>query len=252
MKLANKTILVTGASAGIGRELAVRLAQRNNRLVLIARREQLLRELIEILPPHPNSHLSYSCDVAEFSAVKKMCEYFNAKAIAFDCLILNAGIGSKFDVRKLNLADFQKVFDVNFLSNVHILKYLLPSMIDRRCGLVALVSSLAGYRGMPKSAPYAASKAALINLAESLRLDLWNTGIKVTLISPGFVKTPMTDKNDYYMPFLIPVEKAAKIIIKGLEKEKTEIHFPYRLSLLAKFGKLLPNNFYAFLMHGRK
>jgi len=220
MKIANKTILLTGASAGMGRELAVQLAQRNNRLVLIARREKLLKELIDTFPAHPDRHFYFACDVADFVAVQKLCEDFRQQEIVFDCLILNAGIGSNFEVQDIDLIDFEKVLDVNFLSNVHILKYLLPPMINRHDGLIAIIASLAGYRGMPKSAPYAASKAALINFTESLRLDLWQTGIKVVLVSPGFVKTPMTDKNQFTMPFMIPVEKAARIIIRGLEKNE--------------------------------
>jgi short-subunit dehydrogenase len=252
MKLENKTILVTGASTGIGRELAIQLTKKNNRLVLIARREQLLRELIASLPNHPDEHIYFPCDVSDSKTVEKVCKTLTNQAIVFDVLILNAGIGGGFDVSDIDLDNFHKIFYINFFSNVLFLKHLLPPMINQQFGLVSAVSSLAGYRGMPKSAPYSTSKAALSTLIESLRIDLWNSGVKVSLISPGFVKTPMTDKNDYYMPFLIPVEKAVKIIIKGLEKEKTEIHFPYRFSLLAKLAKLLPNNFYAKVMQGRK
>ncbi|MBC8182269.1 SDR family NAD(P)-dependent oxidoreductase [candidate division KSB1 bacterium] len=252
MKLQNKTILITGASTGIGKELAIQLAEKDNRLVLIARRENLLQQLIESLPKHPDGHLHFPCDVSDLKSVQKICTNLIKQAIIFDVLILNAGIGGGFDVSNIDIKNFRKIFDINLFGTIYFLKHLLPPMIERQTGLVSAVSSLAGYRGMPKSAPYSTSKAALSTLMESLRIDLWNSGVKVSLISPGFVKTPMTDLNDYYMPFMIPVEKAAKIIIKGLEKEKTEIHFPYRLSLLVKLFKLLPNNFYAKMMQGRK
>jgi len=252
LKLEYKTILITGASTGIGRELAFQLAEKNNRLVLIARREQLLQQLTASLPEHSEKHLYFPCDVSDFEAIQSISKSLKKQSIVFDVLIFNAGIGGGFDVINIDTKSFQKIFDVNFVSNIYFLKHLLPLMIERQSGIVAAVSSLAGYRGMPRSAPYSASKAALSILMESLRIDLWNSGVKVSLISPGFVKTPLTDKNNYYMPFIIPVEKAATIIINGLEKEKTEIHFPYRFSLLAKLGKLLPNNFYAKIMQGRK
>ena len=252
MKLQNKTILITGASAGIGKELAIQLAEKNNRLVLIARRKNLLEELFASLPNHPDGHLYFPCDVSDFQALQNTCNSLTKRAIVFDVLILNAGIGGGFNVSDIDIKNFNKIFDVNFFSNIYFFKYLLPPMMEQQAGLVSAVSSLAGYRGMPKSAPYSTSKAALSTLMESLRIDLWNSGVKVSLISPGFVKTPMTDKNDYYMPFMISVEKAAKIIIKGLEKEKTEIHFPYSFSFLAKLAKLLPDNLYAKMMQGRK
>jgi len=252
MKLQNKTILITGASTGIGRELAIQLAGKNNRLVLVARRKQLLQELTTSLSKHPEGHLYFPCDVSDFNAVQKVCNSLTNRAVIFDVLIFNAGIGGGFKVSDIDIENFHKIFDINFFGNIYFLKYLLPPMINKGNGLVSAVSSLAGYRGMPKSAPYSTSKAALSTLMESLRIDLWNSGVKVSLISPGFVKTPMTDLNDYYMPFMIPVEQATKIIIKGLEKEKTEIHFPLRFSILAKFSKLLPNNFYAKMMQGKK
>ncbi len=252
MKLQNKTILITGASTGIGKELAIQLAEKENRLVLIARRENLLKELIVSLPNHRDGHLYFSCDVSDLKSVQKICTNLTKQKIIFDVLILNAGIGGGFDVSNIDLEKFHKIFDINFFGIIYFLKHLLPPMIEQQAGLVSAVSSLAGYRGMPKSAPYSTSKAALSTLMESLRIDLLNSSVKVSLISPGFVKTPMTDLNDYYMPFMIPVEKAAKIIIKGLEKEKTEIHFPFRFSLLAKLVRLFPNNLYAKMMQQRK
>ena len=252
MEMIDKTILLTGASTGIGKQLAIDLAEKHNRLVLIARREHLLKELVSSLPVHNEGHLYYACDVSDFSAVDKICLELNNKNIVFDILIMNAGIGGVFHVHEIDIEKFHQIMDTNFTGNLYFFKHLLPPMILRKSGLVTAVSSLAGYRGTPRSAPYSASKAALSILMECLRIDLLKSGIKVTLISPGFVETPMTDKNKFKMPFMITAKKASKIIINGLKNEKTEIHFPYRLSLIAKIGKLLPNNFYAKLMQGRK
>ncbi len=252
MKLNNKTILITGASSGIGKELAVQLAARGNRLLLIARRENLLKELIESLDTENSPHRYFPCDVAEAQAVESVCQQLLSENILPDVLLFNAGIGGKFNVRNIDVPRFEQTYRVNLFSVIYFLRHLLPPMLERDSGIVAAVGSLAGSRGMPRSAAYSSSKAALGILMESLRVDLWKTKIKVCLISPGFVKTPMTDKNTHPMPFMLPVEKAAKIIIRGLEKEKAEIHFPYRLSLIAKAGKLLPDNLYAKIMHGRK
>ncbi|NOZ60996.1 MAG: SDR family NAD(P)-dependent oxidoreductase [Calditrichaeota bacterium] len=252
MKLGNKTILITGASSGIGRELAFQLANRGNRLLLIARREELLKEISGALSSAALPHRYFSCDVADAAAVEKICRKILSDELLPDVLIFNAGVGGLFEIENIDSDRFEQIFRVNLFSVVYFLRHLLSPMLERNSGMIAAVGSLAGSRGMPRSAPYASSKAALGILLESLRIDLWKTKIKVSLISPGFVKTPMTDKNTHPMPFLITVEKAVKIIIRGLENEKTEIHFPKRLSFIAKAGKLLPNKIYAQIMQGRK
>lgn len=252
MKLENKTVLITGASSGIGRELARQLAEKENRLLLLARRENLLRELVESLNQSSFSHYYFPCDVGDEKAVAGICQRILTEDIVPDVLIFNAGMSETFNIRKIDAEKFQQIYRVNVFSVIYFLQYLLPPMLERNSGMIAAVGSLAGYRGMPRSAAYSSSKAALIALIDSLRIDLWSTKIKVSLISPGFVKTPMTEGNRHPMPFILSVEKAARIIIRGLEKEKSEIHFPKRLSLIAKIGKLLPNNFYAKIMHGKK
>ncbi len=249
MHLRNRTILITGASSGIGRELALQLAGRNNHLILLARRLGLLEQLAKELPAHPLGHRIMACDVADPDEVQAALA---ALHIVPDVLLLNAGVAGGFNARQMDVPAMRRQFEVNFWGVVHVLSQMLPAMLQKGDGLIAVTGSLAGYRGMPGSAPYSASKAALARLVESLRIDLLHSGIRFTLISPGFVKTPMTDLNKYYMPFLMPVEKAAKIIISGLEKEKTEIHFPYRLSLLAKMAQWLPNRFYARVMSLKK
>ncbi len=251
MKLNRKTVLITGASSGIGEAVARELAAKDCRLILIARRGELLKNLIDSIP-NSGDHIYFPYDVSQKRAVENVCQELLDKNIQIDVLLLNAGISGPFDVNNIDLERFLKIYDVNLFSVVNFVKYLVPPMIDRKEGLIAATGSLAGFRGMPKSAPYSSSKAALATFLESLRIDLWPTGVKVTLISPGFVKTPMTDNNKFYMPFMLAAERAAKIIIRGLEKEKTEIHFPYKLSMPAKLGKLLPDKVYAKMMQGRK
>jgi short-subunit dehydrogenase len=252
MMLNNKTVLITGASSGIGCELAQQLGARGCRLVLIARRKALLEKVAGMLPTHALGHRVYPCDVADESAVKSACRKMIEERIEPDVLILNAGLSGGFSAREMDLEAIHYQFNVNFFGAVTFMKFLLPGMIERGTGLVAAMGSLAGYRGMPKSATYSASKAALANFIESMRIDLLHSGVKFVQISPGFVRTPMTDKNRFFMPFMISVERAVRIIIRGLEKEKPEIHFPYRMSLLAKVGRHLPYNVYAKMMQNRK
>lgn len=245
MNIHNKNILITGASSGIGRELAMQLAKQGNRLFLVSRRTALLEGLANTMPNHSLGHKFFSCDVTQSDQWAAVHEYFFEQAIRPDVLILNAGIGGGFNAAQINMVDMRRQVEVNFWGVVQPLSLFLPEMIKHREGLVAVMGSLAGYRGLPNSAPYSISKAALAILVECLRIDLYKSGIHFTLISPGFVKTPMTDLNRFPMPFLMPVEKAARIIIRGLEKKKTEIHFPYRLSLLVKAAQWLPNKWYA-------
>lgn len=219
--------------------------------MLIARRKELLDALVETLPTSLASHLVFQCDVGEAAQVRSVCEQLKRKQVAVDVAILNAGLSRKFNYDPLIIDDIKTTFAVNFFGVVYFIAQLLPQMLVRNTGLIAATGSLAGYRGMPGAASYSASKAALATFLESLRIDLLKTGIQVTHIAPGFVRTPMISKNRFTMPFVLTVEKAAQIIIRGLEKRKIEIHFPYRLSLPAKLAKLLPNRFYAWLMHGR-
>lgn len=245
--LSGKNILISGASSGIGQELAKQLAAKGNRLFLMARRQDLLHDLVQQLAPHAQGHRYYLCDVSHRSQVQEVCRRILDETSELDLLILNAGVGGGFDSLHMDVDNMRYQFDVNFWGVVYPLANLLPGMAARRTGQVAVMSSLAGYRGLPRSAPYSASKAALRNLTESLRIDLQQAGITFSLISPGFVKTPMTDLNDFYMPFMMTVDKAGRIIIRGLEKQKTEIHFPYRLSLLVKAARWLPDRWYARL-----
>ncbi len=249
--ISNKTILITGASSGIGRELAVQLAQKGNRLILVARREDRLLELVKSLP-NLDQHLFFPCDVSDEKAVQHVCESLLEEGTEIDLLLMNAGMSFGFNVNDINLDHFHHEFKVNYFHTLYFLKYLLPGMIERKRGTIAAVTSLAAYRGMPESAPYCSSKAALYNLMESLRIDLWRTGVKCVIISPGFVKSEITDRNTFQMPFLMDTDKAAARIIRGLEKGKLEIHFPYRMSMFGKFIKLLPHGVYTRLMQGKR
>ncbi|MBN1479214.1 SDR family NAD(P)-dependent oxidoreductase [candidate division KSB1 bacterium] len=252
MKLNNKTILITGASSGIGAELAIQLAAKGNRLVLLARRCELLLELVQQLAPHAHEHLYFHCDVSDPDQVKDICDWITKSEVTIDVLILNAGFNGGFSVKEIDLDLFRQHVEVNFFGAVYFIKYLVPEMIRRKSGLIAVNGSLAGYRGMPKAAAYSAAKGALMNFIDSIRIDLYKYNIHCTLISPGFVKTPITDRVEFYMPFMMSVDKATHIIVRGLERAQTEIRFPWPMVCAAQVGRLLPNRFYAWLMQSSR
>jgi short-subunit dehydrogenase len=245
-------VLITGASSGIGYALALELASRGCRLFLLARRKDHLDMLINEIDQPEIDHQAHICDVSDLLQVRQVSAKIRQSA-HIDTLILNAGVaGRRFDMLNIDTENISNLFGVNFFGAIAFIQEFLPEMAAKGSGLIAVTSSLAGYRGMPKAAPYSSSKAALNTFMSSLRIDLLDTGIHVTVISPGFIKTPLTDKNDFYMPFMISAQKAAKIIADGLGTRKIEIHFPKRLSWPAKISRLLPENIWIRLMKDRR
>jgi short-subunit dehydrogenase len=240
MDFNDKVILITGASTGIGKEMAKLLAEENCSLALIARRGELLDELAgQIKTSNPNIK-SYVCDVAKPAEVENIFievrEHFNK----IDIAILNAGIGSKSSAEDYSYENAKNTFDVNVLGIVNCVENLLPDFIKHKAGMIVGVSSLADSRGWQGSGFYCASKAAATMLLENLRVELQPFNVKVLTVKPGFVETPMTAKNKFPMPFLMSAEKAAKIIIDGIKKEKRIIQFPLPTVLGAKFMRIVP------------
>ncbi len=245
-------VLITGASSGIGYALALELANRGCRLFLLARRKDRLDTLLKEIDQPTIDHQAHICDISDFLQVRKVSANIQHSA-HIDTLILNAGVsGGGFDPLNMDTEKISSLFQINFFGSIAFLQEFIPRMVSNGSGLIAVTSSLAGYRGMPKSAPYSSSKAALNTFMSSLRIDLLDTGIQVTVISPGFVKTPLTDKNDFYMPFMISAQKAAKIIADGLQARKNEIHFPKRLSWPAKIARWLPESIWIRMMKDRR
>jgi len=248
MKLAQKTILITGASSGIGAELARQLACRGCRLLLTARRGELLEELVAGLPGGEERHRAFSSDLARPEEIETLCQVIRGDHAQLDGMILNAGVGGGFNAAAIDLTRARYQFEVNFWGAVGIIARLLPLLLERRKGFIAVTSSLAGYRGMPASAAYSASKAALTRFIESMRIDCQGSGVHFAVISPGFVRTPMTERGDGLRPFMISAPRAAAIIIRGLEKSRYEIRFPWTMNLLARFGFMLPEGLYIKLL----
>jgi short-subunit dehydrogenase len=227
--------------------MAKLLAEENCSIALLARRGELLDKLARQLKTKNPNIKSYVCDVAKPAEVENIFievrEHFNK----IDIAILNAGIGSKSSAEDYNYENAKNTFDVNVLGIVNCVENLLPDFIKHKAGMIVGVSSLADSRGWQGSGFYCASKAAATILLENLRIELKPFNIKVITVKPGFVETPMTEKNKFPMPFLMSAEKAAKIIIGGIKKEKRTIQFPLPTVLGAKFMRIVPESLFEYI-----
>jgi short-subunit dehydrogenase len=248
MNLKNKTVLITGASSGIGYSLAKLLPNENCSLALLSRRKDALSNLAEESKLNGRKVNIYKCDVANPQEVKNVFEDVRNDFGKIDIAILSAGISSRADIKNYSSVIAREIFEVNTLGLVNCIEQLLPDFIKRKEGMLVGVSSLAESRGYPRSGFYNASKAAATLLLESLRVELKPFDVKVLIVKPGFVRTPMTDKNEFQMPFLMNVDKAAKIIVDGIKKEKRIIQFPLPIVIGSKLVRLMPDWLFDFVM----
>jgi len=248
MNFENKVVVLTGASSGIGYRIAKLLPKENCSLALIARRKNILDQLVNELNT-PNLQIkAYQCDVEKRAEVQDTFNEIKNDFGRIDIVILNAGVSSRKDIINYSSEMADKIFNTNTLSIVYCVEQILPEFLERKNGMIVGVSSLAESRGFPGSGFYNASKSAASLLLESLRIELKSYNIKVITVKPGFIKTPMTDKNEFYMPFLMDVEKAANIILNGIKKEKKIIQFPLPTVIGSKVLKFMPNFLFDFLM----
>ena len=247
MNLNKRTILITGASSGIGYGLARALASEKCNLVLLARRKNLMDELAASLKESGSNFLSVKCDVTNKEEVRSAIDEVKNRFGIIDIAILNSGIGKNTTVQNLRASDAIGVFNVNVFGVLNFIEFLLPDFIKNKQGMIVGISSLAEVRGFTKSGAYSASKAALSIFLESIRVELKKYGVKVLTVKPGFVRTPMTDKNNFKMPFLINLDKAVSIIINGIKKEKRIIQFPFPTVIGAKILKILPDSLFEYM-----
>jgi short-subunit dehydrogenase len=235
VRIAGTTFWITGASGGIGAELANELQRRGGRLAISARRREALEDVSQ-----GRMHVE-PVDITDRDAVHTAVESVRAALGNIDVAVLNAGTWRQVSIDNFDAEAFRMQFDTNLMGNVHCIEALLPTMLQNKSGVITGMASVAGYRGLPGSEAYGSSKAALINLLESLRGSLGPRGIRVQTISPGFVKTDLTARNKFPMPFIIDADKAARIIADGIAAEKTEIVFPLPMMLLMKSARFVPN-----------
>jgi short-subunit dehydrogenase len=245
MNFKEKTVLITGASTGIGNAIAKNLINEGCNLILTARRS----ELIEKDFSHINNEklLILKCDVSKKEEVRNAYQSSISRFWKIDIAILNAGYGEPVTVNNYNSEFAENTFGANVFGIIYWVEQLLPEFIRNKNGIIAGVSSLADNRGFSGSGFYCSSKAAASVYLEGLRVELKPYNIKVITVKPGFVKTPMTDKNDFEMPLLMSSEKAASIIIDGIKKEKRIIQFPWQIVWITRFVGLLPGSIYEYL-----
>lgn len=231
---------ITGASSGIGRALALALADKGANVVASARREEALQALAREAESLPGNIAPYPVDVTEIAAVGQVVSRIESEHGPIDCAILNAGLYGPQRSDHFSAAGYRQVFEVNVLGVAQCLEAVLKPMRERHRGEICIMGSLSAYLGLPEAAPYGATKAALQNMAESLAPGLARQGIRLRLISPGFVRTPMTEQNPFPMPLIMDADRAVAIILRGLRKNGFEIAFPTRLAWLLKLARTLP------------
>ncbi len=240
-----KTIWITGGSTGIGKALAIKFASNGWNVAVSARRLELLNEL-------SNKYENISAFPLDVTDKNKCLDTFNEiknKYENIDICFFSTGTWNPKKEKDIDVEQMEEVFKVNFFGTVNSIKAVEQYFKDKKSGTITIVSSIAGYRGLPNSTGYGPSKSALNNLAESLYFDFKRSNVRICLISPGFIKTPMTDKNDFKMPFLKTPEYAADQIYDGLiNKNVFEIHFPKSLTIILKILSLLPNKIYFALI----
>ncbi len=240
-----KKVWITGASSGIGKAVAEKFAQEGWRVAVSARRKELLDDMAK-----DNNIFSYPLDVVNedncINTFQKIISDFTDINLCIFC----SGTYDPKKEKEIDLKQNRFVMDVNYFGVLNCVKTVEKYFKDKQSGHISIVSSIAGYRGLPNSSGYGPSKAALNNFAESIFFDFKKYNVRISLISPGFIKTPLTDKNDFPMPFLRSVDFAAEKIFNGLTKSSSfEIHFPKQLTLILKFLRILPYKIYLFLIY---
>jgi short-subunit dehydrogenase len=237
---------VTGAGKGIGRAVAARLAQDNWQVAVSARTVSDLEALSNQCAD--GAVRAFPLDITDPAAAARTVSEIEDTLGPIDMVFLNAGTHETDSALEFAAASVRRLVEVNFMGTMHCLEPILSRFVDRGRGHVAVVASLAGYKGLPKAAGYGASKAALINLCEALKPELDAAGVKLTLINPGFIKTPLTDRNTFEMPFLMPVDQAADAIVNGLKGNAFEVSMPWRFALIMKVMRWLPDRLYFAVM----
>ena len=237
----NKTIWITGASSGIGKALAIKFAQEGWKVAISARRENLLKEISK----SQNNIDNFPLEVTDIEKCKTVFIDVKKKLGDVNISVFCTGIHDPKSEKKLNLEKVRKIMEVNFFGAVNSINAVYDYYKDKKSGQISIVSSVAGYRGLPAAGAYCASKSALSSFAESLYFDFKRDNVRISLVSPGFIKTPMTDQNDFPMPMIKSPEFAAEQMFKGLTRSKGfEIHFPKTFTSLMKVLKVIPNGLY--------
>ena len=243
--MSKKTIWITGGSTGIGKAVAIKFANKGWNVAVSARRVELLNELSDT---HENIS-AFPLDVTDKLKCKEVFSEIKNKFENIDLCFFSTGTWNPKKEKDIDVDQIENVFKVNFFGTVNSIKAVEEYFKNKKSGIITIVSSIAGYRGLPNSTGYGPSKSALNNLAESLYFDFKRDNVRICLVSPGFIKTPMTDNNYFKMPFIKTPEYAADKIYDGLiNKNVFEIHFPKALTITLKLLSFLPSKIYFSLI----
>jgi NADP-dependent 3-hydroxy acid dehydrogenase YdfG len=248
MSYQDKVIWITGASSGIGAALAQEFASRGAKLALSGRNLKALEALKASMPTETKL---YPFDVTDKAANQQAVTQIVQDFGRIDLAVLNAGISHNVDLNHFQDA-FEPLMQINFFGVVYGIDALLKAFLPINQGHIAVISSIASLGGLPASAAYCSSKAALKIMMESLQIDLAKTKIKTSIIYPGFIKTPLTDQHDFKMPFIMSSEKAAKIMADRLAKQQAQIYFPRFFAFLVRALNVLPNAWYVKVIQRMK
>jgi len=237
-------VWITGASSGIGLELARLYSSKGWRVAITARNQNELDKLALKLP----NCFAYAADITKQKQITEAVNTIEAEFAPIALAILNAGIYLPTAIPEFDIKSFKRSFDVNIGGTLNCLDPVIPRMLARGFGQVAIMASVAGFNGLPTSAAYGGTKAALLNMGEALAIEYAPHNIFFSVIAPGFVETPATDKNRFSMPFILKVDDAARRIQAGIEKGAFLVAFPKRFVLILRMLQALPRNLYVGLM----
>lgn len=268
--MTQELVWITGASQGIGKALALAYAREGKTVAISARNANKLQQVVDESIGLTGRIFALPCDVTDKHQVQACLNLLIEEETLPDRVILNAGTHQPMAADEFSASTLKTLMDINVIGTAIPLEVLLPLYLKPPLCLkqsshlehqpcqqkqvqIAIVASVAGYRGLPTAGAYGASKAALINLAESLKAELYHSRVDIRLINPGFVKTPLTDKNNFKMPFLISADAAAQTIIKGLTGKHFEVVFPSRMAIAMSLLKWLPDSlFFPLINRGTK
>jgi len=239
-----KVVFITGASSGIGRALGLELARRGAKIGLLARRAEVLSTLVAEIESAGGTAIALAADVREADAVQRAADELRERFGKIDYLIANAGISVAKHATEISAQEASDVIAVNMTGATNAVAAVLPQMLLRGSGQLVAISSLSAYRGLPRSYPYSGTKAGLSALFESLRVDLQGTGIDVTIIHPGFVKTPMLAARTKSKPFLMELDDATRRIVQAIEMRRRSVAFPWQLAMIVRALMFAPDFVY--------
>ena len=244
-KIRWSNVWVIGASSGIGLELAKQLSSLCENITVSARNLNKL----EVESAAFENMRALQLDITKKDQIKEVASKIGRDCGPIDLVVISSGVWRPSKLPNLDVEAFCESIDVNYLGVVRVIDAVGPQMVERQSGQIAIIASIAGYRGLPNAAAYAPTKAALINLAECIYPQFKRTGVDISVVNPGFVETPMTSVNEFTMPFIQTPERAAAKIVIGLKRKDYEIAFPKRLTIILKILRILPNRIFFWLVN---